>query len=315
MSPHKRRRHVIRSVPLGRGELRKGDCLQVLTEPNAPQGFDLAYMDPPFNAGGERGARQKQGERVAGQVAYRDAWGGLDSFLTMLEPRLVAVREALSSVGSLWLHLDHRAVHDAKVLADRVFGRSAFQGEVIWVPGNGGKRRSGPSVTHQTILIFARGREMIWNGEDPALRERHAATSLRMHFKNVDADGRNYRDRHVAGKTYRYYADLGRRIGSVWSDCPSMRANTPLIQEATGYPTQKPESLLERILRASTLPQSRVLDPMHGSGTTLAVAERLSRTWLGIDESPLAHRIAKARLKALCGAGAPEPKARAARAR
>jgi site-specific DNA-methyltransferase (adenine-specific) len=277
----------------------RGDCLEVLSQLGLQGQVDLAYMDPPFNAGGERGARQKKGERVDGELAYRDAWGGLDAFLSMLEPRLVAVRETLSPEGSLWLHLDHRAVHDAKVLADRVFGRAAFQGEVIWVPGNGGKRRSGPSVTHQTLLIFARGKHMIWNGDDPALRERHAETSLRMHFQNVDADGRQYRDRTVSGKTYRYYADLGRRIGSVWADCPSMRANTPLIKEATGYPTQKPESLLERILRAATLPTSRVLDPMHGSGTTLAVAERLSRSWLGIDQSPLAHRTAKARLSAL----------------
>ena len=290
------------SVRVGRGQLLLGDCLEALCalDPALLGRFDLAYMDPPFNAGGERGARQKKGERVSGELAYKDAWGGLDAFLSMLEPRVVAVREALSPTGSLWLHLDHRAVHDAKVLADRVFGRAAFQGEVIWVPGNGGKRRGGPSVTHQTILIYARGREMIWNGDDPALREPHAATSLRMHFTNVDSDGRNYRDRQVAGKTYRYYADLGRRIGSVWSDCPSMRANTPLNKQATGYPTQKPESLLERILRAATHEDSLVLDPMHGSGTTLAAAERLSRKWLGIDQSPLAHRIAKARLTALC---------------
>ncbi len=287
------------SVRIGRGQLLRGDCLEVLSELGLEGCIDLAYMDPPFNAGGGRGARHKKGERVDGELAYRDAWGGLDAFLAMLEPRLVAVREALSPVGSLWLHLDHRAVHDAKVLTDHVFGRAAFQGEVIWVPGNGGKRRGGPSVTHQTLLIFARGKEMIWNGDDPALRERHAETSLRMHFKNVDADGRNYRDRVVSGKTYRYYADLGRRLGSVWTDCPSMRANTPLIKEATGYPTQKPESLLDRILRAASLPESRVLDPMHGSGTTLAVAERLCRAWLGIDQSPLAHRTAKARLTSL----------------
>jgi len=290
------------SAQVGRGRLLCADCLPILSElePKLRGAFDLAYLDPPFNAGGERGARQKKGERVSGKLAYKDAWGGLDGFLAMLEPRLVAVRDALSPNGSMWLHLDHRAVHDAKVLGDRVFGRAAFQGEVIWVPGNGGKRRTGPSVTHQTILIFARGQQMIWNGDDPALRERHAATSLQMHFKNVDADGRHYRDRHVAGKTYRYYADLGRRIGSVWSDCPSMRANTPLIKEATGYPTQKPESLLERILRAATHPDSLVLDPMHGSGTTLAAAERLSRRWFGIDQSPLAHSTAKARLTRLC---------------
>lgn len=291
---------MVSSVRLGRGELLLGDCLAALGALEGSQRFDLAYMDPPFNAGGERSARQSKGDRSSGTPAYRDAWGGLDSFLAMLEPRLAAVRDALSAQGSLWLHLDHRAVHDAKVLGDRVFGRSAFQGEVIWVPGNGGKRRSGPSVTHQTILIFSRGREMIWNGADRALRERHAQTSLNMHFRNVDAEGRNYRERHIAGKTYRYYADQGRRIGSVWSDCPSMRANTPLIKEATGYPTQKPESLLERILRAATLAESRVLDPMHGSGTTLVVAEKLARRWLGIDQSEVAHGVAKARLGALC---------------
>jgi site-specific DNA-methyltransferase (adenine-specific) len=287
------------SVRIGRGQLLHGDCLDVLGELGEAGRFDLAYMDPPFNAGGGRGARQKKGERVSGKLAYRDAWGGLDAFLAMLEPRLAAVRDTLSPVGSLWLHLDHRAVHDAKVLADRIFGRAAFQGEVIWVPGNGGKRRSGPSVTHQTLLIYARGKELIWNGDDPALRERHAETSLRMHFNNVDAAGRNYRDRTVAGKTYRYYADAGRRIGSVWADCPSMRANTPLIKEATGYPTQKPETLLERIVRASSLPKSRVLDPMCGSGTTLVAAERLGRAWLGIDQGELAFRTAKTRLTLL----------------
>jgi site-specific DNA-methyltransferase (adenine-specific) len=297
---------VKRSVRIGRGQLIHGDCLEVLAELAAPGHFDLAYLDPPFNAGGERGARQKKGERIAGKLAYRDAWGGLDAFLAMLEPRLVSVRDALSAVGSLWLHLDHRAVHDAKVLADRVFGRAAFQGEIIWVPGNGGKRRSGPSVTHQTLLIFARGREMIWNGDDPALRERHAETSLRMHFNNIDADGRKYRDRHVAGKTYRYYADQGRRIGSVWTDCPSMRANTPLIKEATGYPTQKPETLLERVVRAASLPKSRILDPMCGSGTTLVAAERLGRAWLGIDQGDIAFRTAKTRLTALLKQKPPE---------
>ncbi len=301
-------------VRIGRGELRRGDCLEVLGGLGESARFDLAYMDPPFNAGGERGARQARGERVAGKVAYRDAWGGLDAFLAMLEPRLVAVRDALSELGSLWLHLDHRAVHDAKVLGDRVFGRASFQGEVIWVPGNGGKRRTGPSVTHQTILIFARGRHMIWNGEDPALRERHAETSLRMHFQNVDAAGRQFRDRKVGGKTYRYYADEGRRMGSVWADCPSMRANTPLIKEATGYPTQKPESLLERIVRAASVSGSAVLDPMHGSGTTLAVAERLGRAWLGIDQSPLAHRVAKSRLTVLCSEPGGAPRVRAPRA-
>jgi site-specific DNA-methyltransferase (adenine-specific) len=89
-------------------------------------------------------------------------------------------------------------------------------------------------------------------------------------------------------------------LGSVWADCPAMRANTPLVRETTGYPTQKPETLLERIVRAASLEGSRVLDPMCGSGTTLSVAARLRRRFAGIDQSELACRIARRRVS---GAG------------
>ncbi|HEV8246943.1 MAG TPA: site-specific DNA-methyltransferase [Polyangiaceae bacterium] len=280
------------------GVLLEGDCLELIPRliEGKSQHFDLVYVDPPFNAGGQRGARVKRGPRAGGTAAYRDAWGGLDAFLTMLEPRIARIREVMSERGSLWLHLDHRAVHEAKVLCDRVFGRAAYRGEIVWVPGNGARKSAGPSVTHQTILVYAKGREMVWNAEDQALRESYAGTSLRMHFKRVDGAGRRYRERTLGGKTYRYYADSGRRIGSVWTDCPAMRANTPLVRETTGYPTQKPESLLERIIRAASTAKSRVLDPMCGSGTTLAVAERLGRTWAGIDQSPVALNIARKRL-------------------
>ncbi|MBN2193735.1 MAG: site-specific DNA-methyltransferase [Polyangiaceae bacterium] len=262
--------------------------------------FDLVYVDPPFNTGSARGRRAGTGARARGPVAYRDAWGGLDAFLAMLKPRLVVLRDALSDHGSLWLHLDHRTVHDAKVLADGVFGRAAFRAEIVWVPGNGGRRRDAPSVTHQTILVYSQ-KAMIYNASDPWLRESYAATSLGMHFREVDAGGRRFRERTVGGKTYRYYADAGRRLGSVWADCPAMRANTPLVAETTGYPTQKPERLLERIVRAASLGESRVLDPMCGSGTTLAVAARLGRRWAGIDVGEDACRIAAARLRAAAG--------------
>jgi site-specific DNA-methyltransferase (adenine-specific) len=266
----------------------------------AGERFDLIYVDPPFNAGGKRRARLSSGvERARGTFAYEDHFGDVDAFLSMLEPRVAAMRDCLSEHGSLWLHLSHHTVHEAKVAADRVFGRGAFQGEIIWIPGNGGRRRSGPSITHQTILIYARGGQMIWNGQDAALREPYAETSLRMHFREQDPSGRRYRERTIAGKVYRYYADEGRRLGSVWGDCPAMNANTPLTRETTGYPTQKPEALLERIVRAATLPESAVLDPMCGSGTTLAVAARLGRYCVGIDHSPVACPIARGRLDAV----------------
>jgi len=280
------------------GQVTQCDCLDGLAElERQGRTFDLIYVDPPFNAGGTRRARLAVGvERARGTFAYDDHFGSVDDFIAMLEPRLKAMRACLSPHGSLWLHLSHHTVHEAKSAADRVFGRAAFQGEVIWVPGNGGRRRSGPSVTHQTILIYSLASQMIWNGDDSSLREPFADTSLRMHFKAVDSAGRRFRERVIGGKAYRYYADEGRRIGSVWTDCPAMNANTPLTNETTGYPTQKPESLLERIVRAASGPNSAVLDPMCGSGTTLVVAARLGRSSVGFDRSPIACEIARARL-------------------
>jgi site-specific DNA-methyltransferase (adenine-specific) len=284
--------------------LHQGDCLSGIDAALQEVGpFDLIYVDPPYNAGGVRAKRGIQGQRSEGTFAYKDHWGGLEGFLEMFEPRLRKMKDALSSRGSLWIHLDHRTVHDVKVLADNVFGRQGFQGEVIWVPGNGGRRRSGPSVTHHTILIYSLGREFLYNIDDPSLREPYAETSLKMHFTHVDEGGRRYRERTINKKTYRYYAEEGRRLGSVWTDCPSMRANTPLNQEATGYPTQKPESLLERIILASTLPESAVLDPMCGSGTTLAVASRLGRRCAGVDESPVAIETTRGRLSRISTSG------------
>jgi len=280
-----------------RGLLALGDCLTVLPKlAKKDRGFDLVYVDPPFNTRVHHGVRRERGGRANGARAYADNFGSIDAFLAMLGPRLAAVREVMTERGTLFLHLDHRTVHEAKLLCDEVFGPNGFRGEVIWVPGNGGRKRSGPSVTHQTILVYAKGKQAIWNARDPALREPFAATSLRMHFSKKDGSGRKVRERHIGGKTYRYYADEGRALGSVWTDCPAMSANTPLAAETTGYPTQKPESLLERIVRAASLAGSRVLDPMCGSGTTLAVADRLGRRWVGIDQGAAAFEVARRRL-------------------
>ena len=287
------------SDSLATGTLLLGDCLQRLAElgSTATAPFSLIYVDPPFNTGFTHRARQGSGWRVRGVSSYRDTWGGLQGFLDMLAPRLVAAWRLLAPGGSLWLHLDHRAVHDAKVLACEALEGACFQGEVIWVPGNGARRRAAPPVTHQTLLVLSRGEKMRWNPRDPSLREPHAEGSLRSHFRQVDAEGRRYRERQVAGRTYRYYEDEGRMLGSVWTDCPAMAANTPLSKETTGYPTQKPLKLLRRIVAATTEPGDRVLDPMCGSGTTLLAAQQLGRQWLGIDLNPEALQLAAERLK------------------
>ena len=260
---------------------------------------DLAYLDPPFKVEKSFGARLTKGSsRARGPIAYDDTWTSLEAYLTWLEERIAVVREVLSPRGTMWLHLDQRAVHEAKIVCDRVFGPKRFRGEVVWVPGNGSKSKTGPGMSHQTILLYARGAEPIWNGKDPALRAPFAATSLDMHFTNVDDDGRRYRDRVVGNKTYRYYADEGRALGSVWTDCPSMAANTPLRAETTGYPTQKPLKLLDRIVRAASDVGSLVVDPFCGSGTTLVAAAAAERRFAGSDVGDLAIQTTSSRLDA-----------------
>lgn len=283
-----------------------GDALSACARLAAGPAFDLVYLDPPFNVGGAFSARTRRGEgrgrkhAASGPVAFDDAWGGLDGFLAMLEPILRAVRERMSPSATLWLHLDHRTVHHAKVRCDELFGPGAFRGEIVWVPGNGARSKRGPSITHQTLLVYTRDArpdgQLTWNADDPMLREPYAATSLAMHFQKTTPDGRRYRERTIGGRTYRYFADEGRTLGSVWTDAPAMVANTPLRAEGTGYPTQKPEKLLERIVRASSRPGDVVADLMCGSGTTLVVAARLGRRFVGGDASPLAVETTTKRL-------------------
>jgi site-specific DNA-methyltransferase (adenine-specific) len=258
----------------------------------------LAYLDPPFHVGTTFGARAPEGgSRATGRIAYVDQWPSFETYLDWLDARIAAVRDCLAGDGTMWLHLDHRAVHDAKVRCDRVFGRAAFLGEVVGATGNGARgARRGPGTTHQTLLVYARGDAFVWNARDPALREPFAATSLAMHFGRSDERGRRYRDRTIAGRTYRYYADEGRAIGSVWTDCPAMVANTPLRRESTGYPTQKPLKLLERIVRASSHEDGLVVDPFCGSGTTLLAAAKLGRRFAGCDVGELALEATTRRL-------------------
>jgi site-specific DNA-methyltransferase (adenine-specific) len=291
--------------------LAHGDALDVCAALPEAVRFDLVYLDPPYGVGATMAARLEAGQargrrkRESGPSAYEDR-DDPDALAAMLSPRLSAIRDRMAPGATLYLHLDHRAVHEVKVAADRIFGRGAFLGEVVWAPGNGARGARGFSVTHQTILLYARRpaerRSVVYNASDPALREPYAETSLSMHFRNVDEEGRRYRERIINGKAYRYYADEGRRLGSVWADIPGMVANTPLCREGTGYPTQKPERLLERIVRASSVEGQTVADLMCGSGTAAVVAARLGRRFVAGDESELAVRLTAERLRAQ-GAG------------
>ncbi len=293
-----------RAPRVGRNLLLRADACAACDRLADDVRFDLVYLDPPYGVGTVMTARTRAGEsrgrkqKRSGPSAYVDD-ADTGPLVAMIAASASAIRERMRDAATLYLHLDHRAVHEAKVAVDRVFGRGAFLGEIVWVPGNGG-RGAGLSVTHQTILVYARSpadkARVIFHYEDPALREPYAETSLSMHFSRTDEEGRRYRERTIGQKTYRYYADKGRRLGSVWTDIPAMVANTPLRREATGYPTQKPERLLDRIVRASSEPGDTVADLMCGSGTTLVAAAKLGRRFVGADVGDLAIETTRARL-------------------
>jgi site-specific DNA-methyltransferase (adenine-specific) len=294
----KARRHVG-----GENLLYAGDAGHVAEALPPEVSLDLVYLDPPYSVGttmrcrDEPGQMRGRAQKKSGRAAYDDR-ADPEALLAHLEPRLAQIRERMSDKATLYLHMDYRAIHEAKVACDRVFGRSCFLGDVCWAPGNGARGARGFSVTHQTLLLYAKKgrRHVVHNTDHPLLREPYAETSLAMHFKKRDEEGRRYRERKVNGKTYRYYADEGRRLGSVWTDIPAMVANTPLRKEGTGYPTQKPEKLLERIIRLSSDSEDVVGDLMCGSGTTLVVAARLGRRFVGGDASAVAIEITRARL-------------------
>ena len=201
-------------------------------------------------------ARRREARARSGPVAYDDRWPSLEAYLAWLEPRVARRAWRCSRRrGTMWLHLDQRAVHEAKVVCDRVFGaRRVRRRGHLGARQRQRRARRGPGMTHQTLLLYARGDGLRL---ERARTRRSARRSPRrassMHFTNAATPtGARYRERIVGGKTYRYYADEGRALGSVWTDCPAMVANTPLRAETTGYPTQKPLKLLDRIVRASS---------------------------------------------------------------
>ena len=281
-------------------------------------GLKLVYVDPPFDVGADFSFRTKVADAdvtkspsIIEELAYRDTWGsGRDSFLSMFAERVALIGSLMADGGLLFAHFDENVGHEAKALMDGIFGPDRYHGEIIWQLGTGSKSRKFFSIQHNYLLVYRFGESApTFNPNLPIMREPFAEGSLATHFRNVDEDGRRYRVRVVNGREYTYYADEGRAVGSVWTDIPSMTANSPIIAESTGYPTQKPEKLLERIIAGSSEEGDLVADFFCGSGTTMAVAEKLGRKWIGADLGRFAIHTSRKRLigvqRELKVAGAP----------
>jgi DNA modification methylase len=260
-----------------------GDNLPLLRELEDAS-VQMVYADPPFNTGRTQARRTlatvaaSNGDRTgfAGKryattllrtSSYTDTF---EDYLGFLAPRLEQIRRLLTAEGTLYLHLDYREAHYAKLLLDEIFGRECFLNELIWAYDYGAKPRRRWPQKHDTILVYVKDPERYLFDADAVDREPYMAPGL------VTPEQR----------------ERGKRPTSViWHTIVS-----PTGKEKTGYPTQKPEGLVRRFVQASTRAGELCLDPFAGSGTLGAVAARLGRRYLLIDESPEAVAVMRARL-------------------
>ncbi len=261
------------------------DALEVLRAlPDAH--VDLIYIDPPFATGRlMRGASGSYDDRTP---------GGLAPYLAWLQPILVEIHRVLAARGSLFVHLDSRAVHHARVLLDEIFGAARLVNEIVWCYSVGGRSARAFGRKHDTILWFARDADHRFF-PDAVRVPRRAGSHMKI---ERDDDGRAVqvkRDRKT-GRLYRYPVHEGKVPEDWWTDIETLNRSD---RERTGWPTQKPEALLERLIAAASEPGGRVADFFSGSGTTAAVAHRLGRRFLAVDASPEACEVTRKRLAAV----------------
>jgi site-specific DNA-methyltransferase (adenine-specific) len=246
--------------------------------------FQLIYIDPPFNTGSRqrrislRTRRSDNGDRrgfgghryltvETCRSSYEDEF---DDYLGFLEPRLEEARRLLTTDGTLYFHIDYREAHYCKILLDEIFGRECLLNEIIWAYDYGGRPKNRWPAKHDTILVYVRDPDRHYFDQDAVDRIPYMAPGL------VTAEK----------------AARGKLPTDVW-----WHTIVPTNgKEKTGYPSQKPEGILRRIVQASSAPEAWVLDFFAGSGTTGAVARQLDRRFVLIDDSPLAFSVMQERL-------------------
>ncbi len=262
---------------------------------------DLIYIDPPFDSKADYrskitlpGGSVDQKPTVLEQFAYADTWSeGTASYLAMIVPRLILMKELLSTQGTIYVHLDWHVGPHVKIVLDEIFGRENYINEIIWCFSIGGKSSTRFARKHNTIYSYSNGGTPIFNGKDPLVAKPRKPNS---HMRaKVDSDGREYQEKtdKKSGKVYTYYLDDGKIPEDYWTDIEQLNREDA---ERVGYGTQKPERLLERIIAASSNPDSIVADFFGGSGTTAAVAERLGRKWITSDIGKPSTMITRKRL-------------------
>ena len=256
------------------------------------------YLDPPFNTGkrfdmkvriGEKGYRT--GSPSITLPAYDDRWPSREAYLSMMRDTLTLARDLMKKEGTIFLHIDCRMHAHMRLLMDEVFGESNFLNEIIWSYQSGGRARTYFPRKHDVILFYAKSRTYYFNLRAVPIARSEARSN---HMKrSVDEDGRAYRSIMSAGKEYRYYDDEPVYPGDVWDDVSHLQQKDP---QRTGYDTQKPLRLLERVILSSSRPGDLVCDLFSGSGTTLEAAWLNGRRSIGVDMSGHALETTRRRM-------------------
>ncbi|KPN17154.1 DNA methyltransferase [Xanthomonas sp. Mitacek01] len=261
---------------------------------------DLIYIDPPFDSKADYrtkialpGVEIEQRPTVIEQFAYSDTWSeGTASYLRMIVPRLVLMRELLSNSGSIYVHLDWHVSHYVKIALDDIFGKSNLRNEIVWTYF-GFKRSTSKKFPqkHDLLFSYTKSDESFWRTQFKP----HSSEYLKR-FK-PDETGRLCRSdvNPTGGGSRKIYLDEveGDIIDSVWTDIPPVN---PVANERVDYATQKPEKLIERIISSSCPENGLVLDVFGGSGTAAAAAEKLGRRWITSDIGKPASMIMRKRL-------------------
>ena len=282
------------------GELFLGDSLELSDRLTGKYGgrVQCVYLDPPFFTGSLFNMRVRVGEREwrsgAGSLelsAYSDKWASAEEYISEIRALAELARKLMSDTGVIFLHVDWRMQARLRIMMDEVFGENNFMNEIIWTYQTGGRARKYFSRKHDVILFYRKGPAYRFYIENVPISRTDAR---RNHMKRqVDKDGRVYRTIKSGGKVYKYYDDDPVYPGDVWDDVSHLQQKDP---QRTGYDTQKPLKLLERIVLCSTRPGDIVCDLTCGSGTALEAAAINGRNFVGVDMSPLAVQTARRRL-------------------
>lgn len=263
-----------------------GDNLQVMSHmlKEYRGQVDLIYIDPPFDSKADykkkidlKGVGKAESDSTSfEEKQYGDIWTN-DEYLQFMFERLIVMRDLLSDKGTIYLHCDWHRSHQLKLIMDEVFGVNHFRNEIIWSYSTLGRPNDRFAQKHDTIFAYGKTDQTFFNVEEAKVP--YAEEYIRSHFRDMDDEGRQCRKRFDAGKWRTYYPDSGMIPNDVW-DIPYENS---MSKNRLDYPTQKPEALLERLIKSATVRGDLVFDCFMGSGTTQAVAMKLGRRFIGAD--------------------------------